>query len=95
MAAGFSDKEVGTFQPNAAVGCRNCNNTGYKGRQGAFEVMPVTPAIRDLILDRAPTSVILTQARTDGMLTLREDALMKLKKGLTTAEEVLKETAAQ
>ena len=76
-------------------GCIECNNTGYKGRQGAFEVMPVTPAVRDLILDRAPTSEILNQARAEGMLTLREDALMKLKKGLTTAEEVLKETAAQ
>jgi type IV pilus assembly protein PilB len=76
-------------------GCIDCNNTGYKGRQGAFEVMPVTPAIRDLILDRAPTSELLTVARSEGMMTMREDALMKLKKGLTTAEEVLKETAAQ
>jgi type IV pilus assembly protein PilB len=87
------DRANGVFYEGK--GCIECNNTGYRGRQGAFEVMPVTPGIRDLILDRAPTSEILTQARTEGMLTMREDALMKLKKGLTTAEEVLKETAAQ
>ncbi len=92
---GLTDEDCNNNVFYEGKGCIECNNTGYKGRQGAFEVMPVTPAIRDLILDRAPTSVILTQARTDGMLTLREDALMKLKKGLTTAEEVLKETAAQ
>jgi type IV pilus assembly protein PilB len=87
------DRANGVFYEGK--GCIECNNTGYRGRQGAFEVMPVTPGIRDLILDRAPTSEILAQARTEGMLTMREDALMKLKKGLTTAEEVLKETAAQ
>jgi type II secretory ATPase GspE/PulE/Tfp pilus assembly ATPase PilB-like protein len=54
----------------------------------------VTPEVRDLILDRAPTSEIRRQAREDGMMTLREDALLKLKKGVTTAEEVLKETAS-
>ncbi|MBN1503442.1 MAG: type IV-A pilus assembly ATPase PilB [Candidatus Eisenbacteria bacterium] len=92
---GMTEEEVHDHVFYEGKGCIECNNTGYKGRQGAFEVMPVTPAIRDLILDRAPTSEILNQARAEGMLTLREDALMKLKKGLTTAEEVLKETAAQ
>jgi len=76
------------------TGCVECNNTGYKGRQGIFEVMPVSPTIRDLILDRAPTSEIAKQACEEGMLTLRQDALLKLKKGITTAEEVLKESAA-
>jgi type IV pilus assembly protein PilB len=92
---GLTDEDSANSVFYEGKGCIECNNTGYRGRQGAFEVMPVTPAIRDLILDRAPTSEILTQARTEGMLTMREDALMKLKKGLTTAEEVLKETAAQ
>ncbi|MFH0777194.1 MAG: ATPase, T2SS/T4P/T4SS family, partial [Candidatus Eisenbacteria bacterium] len=76
-------------------GCIECNNTGYRGRQGLFEVMPLSPALRDLILDRASTSELQKQARSEGMLTLREDALLKLKKGVTTAEEVLKETASQ
>ena len=92
---GLTDEDCNGQVFYEGKGCIECNNTGYKGRQGAFEVMPVTPGVRDLILDRAPTSEILTRARTEGMLTLREDALMKLKKGLTTAEEVLKETAAQ
>jgi type IV pilus assembly protein PilB len=92
---GLTEEDCNNHVFYEGKGCIDCNNTGYKGRQGAFEVMPVTPAVRDLILDRAPTSEILKQARTEGMLTLREDALMKLKKGLTSAEEVLKETASQ
>jgi type IV pilus assembly protein PilB len=75
-------------------GCVDCSNTGYKGRLGVYEVMPVSPKVRDLVLDRAPTSQIKKQAVEDGMLTLRMDALIKLKNGITTAEEVLKETAA-
>ena len=75
-------------------GCVECSNTGYKGRTGVFEVMPITPGIRELILNRAPTSEIKEQAIQDGMLTLRAHGLQKLKQGITTAEEVLKETAA-
>ncbi len=74
-------------------GCVDCNNTGYKGRCGVYEVFPMSPTIRDQVLDRASTAAIKKQAVADGMLTLRKDALMKLKKGITTAEEVLKETA--
>jgi type IV pilus assembly protein PilB len=91
---GIDGEEAGSMVAYEGKGCIECNNTGYKGRQGAFEVMPISPSLRDLILDRAPTSELRRQARTEGMLTLREDALMKLKNGLTTAEEVLKETAA-
>ena len=75
-------------------GCLDCNNTGYKGRVGVYEVMPMSSRIRDQILDRASTSDIKKTAVADGMLTLRMDALIKLKKGITTAEEVLKETAS-
>jgi type IV pilus assembly protein PilB len=74
-------------------GCIHCNNTGYKGRAGVYEVLPVSPAVRELILDRAPTTAIKRQGVEEGMVTLRQDALGKLKEGLTTAEEVLKETA--
>ena len=76
------------------AGCVDCNNTGYKGRQGVYEVMTLTPALRDLVLDRAPASQIKKQAMGEGMRTLRMDGLSKLRRGLTTAEEVLKETAA-
>ena len=84
-------KEGGFFE---GKGCVDCNNTGYKGRCGVYEVFPLTAVIRDQILDRASTAAIKKQAVADGMLTLRMDGLMKLKKGITTAEEVLKETAA-
>jgi type IV pilus assembly protein PilB len=75
-------------------GCVDCNNTGYRGRQGVYEVMPMSSKIRDLVLDRASAGEIKRTAIEEGMLTLRRDALQKLKRGLTTAEEVLKETAA-
>jgi type IV pilus assembly protein PilB len=74
-------------------GCSACNNTGYSGRQGVFEVMPISPTIRRLILDRASSEMIKRQAVADGMLTLRQDALLKLKAGATSVEEVLRETA--
>jgi type IV pilus assembly protein PilB len=75
-------------------GCVDCNNTGYRGRQGVYEVMSMTPQIRELVLERASASEIKKLAIQQGMLTLRRDALEKLKRGLTTVEEVLKETAA-
>ena len=75
-------------------GCVECRNTGYRGRMAVHEVMPVSPAIRDLILDRAPVSHLRKQMLSEGHLSMRLDALIKLKKGQTTAEEVLKETAA-
>jgi len=74
-------------------GCDQCNGSGYSGRQGLYEVMPITPEIRELILDRAPTSEIQKLAIKQGMLTLREDGLIKVAKGITTVEEVLRETA--
>jgi type IV pilus assembly protein PilB len=74
-------------------GCDQCNGSGYSGRQGLYEVMPVTPEIRELILDRASTTEIQKLAIKQGMLTLREDGLIKVAKGITTVEEVLRETA--
>jgi len=74
-------------------GCEKCGGTGYAGRQGLYEVMPITAEIRELILDRASTTEIRHLARRQGMLTLREDGLIKVQKGVTTIEEVLRETA--
>ena len=90
---GIPDEDLRKEKLYEGKGCVECNNTGYRGRTGIYEVMPVTAAVRDLILDRASTSDIKKQAMADGMQTLRMDALWKLKKGITTAEEVLKETA--
>ncbi|HWN81756.1 MAG TPA: type IV-A pilus assembly ATPase PilB [Candidatus Udaeobacter sp.] len=75
-------------------GCLECAQTGYRGRQGLYEVMPISPAIRELILDRAPAVVIKKQANTEGMLTLRMDGILKIRLGVTSPGEVLKETAA-
>ncbi len=86
-----STKDATFFAPK---GCYDCNNTGYRGRQGIYEVMPISPSIRDLILEHRPTSEIKVQAVKDGMLTLRMDALEKLKRGVTSVAEVLKESAA-
>jgi len=91
---GISDAAAAKEAFKEGKGCINCNNTGYKGRVGVYEVMPMSPRIRDMVLDRASTTDIKKQAVSEGMLTLRADGLLKLKKGVTTAEEVLKETAA-
>jgi type IV pilus assembly protein PilB len=76
------------------AGCVECNNTGYRGRAGVYEVLTVSPALRDLILQRGSAIDIKRLAVKEGMLTLRRDALQKLKRGVTSVEEVLKETAA-
>lgn len=76
----------------AAVGCPKCRYTGYKGRTGLFEVMPITPRIQRLINDRAPSQDIKREALNDGMLTLREYGIKKLALGLTTTQEVLENT---
>jgi len=75
-------------------GCVDCNNTGYRGRAGVYEVMTMSPKLRELVLERASAGEIKKAAIGEGMLTLRRDALQKLKRGVTTPEEVLKETAA-
>jgi len=91
---GLTEEDAKKYNFMEGKGCVACNNTGYKGRLGVYEVMPISPKIRDLILDRAPTNHIKKQAVAEGMLSLRMDGIVKLKNGITTAEEVLKETAA-
>jgi type IV pilus assembly protein PilB len=87
-----ADAATGTFYLGS--GCVECSNTGYRGRQGVYEVMPMTAQLRELVLERASANEIKKAAISEGMLTLRRDGLMKLKRGWTTAEEILKETAA-
>ncbi len=74
-------------------GCDACGGTGYKGRQGLYEVMAATPALRKLIMQGAGVDELKQQALDDGMLTLRMDGLRKVEKGITTLEEVIKETS--
>ncbi len=73
-------------------GCGHCNNTGYKGRTGLFEVMLVTPMIEKKIVQAAPTAEIREQAIKDGMMPLRSAGLDKLRNGITTIEEIVAET---
>ena len=91
---GLSVEEAAEYPWWEGGGCVDCNNTGYKGRQGVYEVMVLSPSLRDLILDRASATALKRQALSEGMRSLRLDGLSKLKKGMTTAEEILKETAA-
>jgi len=75
-------------------GCLECNNTGYKGRVGVFEIMSIGPEIRRLIVSRASTDEIRDMAVKLGMKSLREDALDKARRGLTTLEAAIVETAS-
>ncbi|HEX6789959.1 MAG TPA: type IV-A pilus assembly ATPase PilB [Candidatus Krumholzibacteria bacterium] len=82
--------ELRLFEPK---GCPACNDTGYKGRVGLYEVMEISPTIREMIVDRASNAEIKNQAEKEGMLTLRNDGIWKFKDGRTSLEEVLRETA--
>lgn len=73
-------------------GCAECNGGGYRGRTGIYEVMPMTPKIREMVLDGKNTFEIEAAAVAEGMLTLRMDACEKFKNGITTIEEVLRIT---
>ncbi len=75
-------------------GCDQCNGSGYRGRQGLYEVMAVSSGIRKLIMQEAATDELREAAVSEGMLTLRTDGLKKVERGVTTLEEVVKETAA-
>jgi type IV pilus assembly protein PilB len=74
-------------------GCERCNGSGYRGRQGLYEVMAITANIRRLIMAEASTDDLREAAIAEGMLTLRTDGLKKVERGVTTLEEVIKETA--
>src|SRR6266436_3659074 len=92
MHAFAIDKKVGPFFKGA--GCDTCAGTGYRGRQGLYEVMALTSPLTRGILKGASTEELRDLAVKEGMLTLRMDGMVKVKKGVTTLEEVVKETAA-
>ena len=72
--------------------CDVCGGSGYKGRQGLFELLDMSEPIRELVAERAPTVVLREKAIELGMVTLREDGLRNIYSGVTTIEEVLKYT---
>jgi type IV pilus assembly protein PilB len=92
MDIGFTSEEAAEVKVYKPAGCNRCHNTGYKGRVGLFEVMQVTDDIRDLILSRAQSKEIKKKAIERGMTTLRRSGLTKIMGGVTSVEEVLRET---
>ena len=93
LDAGFTEADLdGSWQPYHPVGCETCNGSGYKGRVGIYQVMPITEAIQEIILTHGTALQIAEQARKDGVLSLRESGLRKVKAGQTSLEEVLATT---
>ena len=89
---GFPPEAVGTFKVMKGRGCATCNGTGYKGRVGLYEVMEMSEGIRDLVMVGATAIELKRKALEEGMLTLRMSGLEKIRNGVTTLEEVLRET---
>ncbi|MFL6676505.1 MAG: type IV-A pilus assembly ATPase PilB [Massilia sp.] len=90
LAAGFRSSDLdGDWKPYGPVGCERCLGSGYKGRVGLYQIMPITPAIEKLILAHGNSMEIAAQAEAEGVNSLRRSGLMKVKQGLTSLEEVL------
>ena len=90
LEAGFTDDDLdGTWQPYKPIGCERCNGSGYKGRVGIYQIMPITEEIERLILNHATAPEIEAQAKKEGVKNLREAGLVKVKQGLTSLEEIL------
>jgi type IV pilus assembly protein PilB len=92
LEAGFKDEDLdGSWTPYKPVGCSACNN-GYKGRLGLYQVMPISEEIQRIILRGGSTLEISDQARREGVRTLRESGLIKVRSGMTSLEEVISAT---
>jgi type IV pilus assembly protein PilB len=89
---GFSPEETDCVKAYSGRGCDKCGHTGYKGRIGLYEVMPMTDTIRQLILEGCTVLDLKKMAIDEGMITLRQSGLIKIKAGITTMEEVIRET---
>ncbi len=89
---GLTKEELKDMVFYKGKGCSQCNKNGYKGRTGIFELLIISDALKPLIMDRVQTSVIREAARKEGMSTLREDGLKKVREGITTIDEVVRET---
>jgi len=89
---GISRRDIGDKEFFYGKGCDGCNNTGYKGRKGIYELLKISDPVRELINERAPTVTLKQKAVELGMLTLRQDGLRSIFAGDTTVEEVLRYT---
>jgi type IV pilus assembly protein PilB len=92
VEAGFTQDEAQSVVPKKGSGCEKCNNTGYKGRVGLYEVMEIGEQLRELILVGASGLELRRKAVEEGMITLRRSGLHKVMEGVTTIEEVARET---
>jgi type IV pilus assembly protein PilB len=89
LRAGYTEEDLdGTWQPYGPAGCEVCKNTGYKGRVGVYQVMPVSEEIQRIIMKNGTAIDVADQARSDGVRDLRQSGLLKVKRGLTSLEEV-------
>jgi type IV pilus assembly protein PilB len=89
LQAGFTEEDIdGTWQCFGPVGCDHCFGTGYKGRVGIYEVMPITDDMRQIIMRAGNALDIAEQARKDGVKNLRQSGLLKVKQGMTSLEEI-------
>ncbi|MCH7701120.1 MAG: type II/IV secretion system protein, partial [Planctomycetes bacterium] len=91
---GFTDEELAGRTLYKPGGCKRCSGTGYRGRQGIFEMMILNTEVRELAFNRAPTNHIRSAARAAGMTTLTEDGRLKILRGVTTPDEVVRITQA-
>ena len=89
---GFAADVAKTLTPQKGSGCDQCNNTGYKGRVGLYEVMDLNDELRELILVGASAPELRRRAMEGGMITLRGSGLRKIQEGVTTVDEVIRET---
>ena len=89
---GFSPEDASTVVPMRGSGCDACNNTGYKGRVGLYEVLEMTDDLREMVLVGASALDLRKKGIEEGMITLRHSGLLKVKEGVTTTEEVTRET---
>ncbi len=88
-----TEKGIGRLWKAHEEGCDNCNRTGYRGRMGIYEVLPNSERVQQLIISTASSENIETQAKSDGMITMQVDGLVKALRGQTTIEEILRVTA--
>jgi type IV pilus assembly protein PilB len=89
---GIKRESMGDNKFYRGIGCDICNNTGYKGRVGLFELMIMNDELREMIMNNANTDELRETARGYGMVTLRDAGMMFIHEGTTTAEEVVRET---
>ncbi len=92
VSTGFSEHEARTLKLFRGRGCERCNNTGYKGRLGLYEVLDVDDEMREMVLSGASSFELRNKAVQAGMMTLRMSGLQKVRDGVTTVEEIVRET---